>query len=100
MNHGSRPTRIVWILLAMGRVWYLECQARARMRDAAGLVASIRKVCEVGRDGGYYWRERYGPKGGYGAQKYCEYPANLIRIVQRFLLGVELDLDGTVVLAP
>jgi len=85
---------------AMGRVWYLECQARARMRDAGGLVASIRRVCEVGRDGGYYWRERYGPKGGYGAEKYCEYPANLIRVVQRFLLGVELELDGTVVLAP
>ncbi|MGH9663918.1 MAG: hypothetical protein ACRD9L_05810 [Bryobacteraceae bacterium] len=85
---------------AMGRVWYLECQARARMRDADGLIASIRTVCQVGRDGGYYWRERYGLKGGYGAQKYCEYPANLIRVVQRFLLGVELRLDGTVELAP
>lgn len=85
---------------AMGRVWYLESQARARMRDAEGLVASIRRVCEVGRNAGYYWRERYGPKGGYGAEKYCEYPANLIRVIQRFLLGVELELDGTIVLAP
>jgi hypothetical protein len=72
---------------AMVRVRYLECQARTRMGDAAGLVESIRKVCAVGRAGGYYWRERYGAAGGYGAQKYCEYPANLIRIVQRFLFA-------------
>ena len=85
---------------AMGRVWYLECQARARMGDAEGLIASIRKVCQVGRDSGYYWRERYGPKGGYGAQKYCEYPANLIRIVQRFVLGTQFHLNGTIKLAP
>lgn len=87
-------------LAAMGRVWYLECQARARMGDAAGLLDALRKVCETGRSAGYYWRERYGPQGGYGAEKYCEYPANLIRIVQRFLLGVELGLDGSLVLAP
>jgi len=77
-------------LAAMGRVWYLECAARARMGDGEGLVDCIRRVCRAGRDAGYYWRERYGAKGGYGAEKYCEYPANLIRIVQRFLLGVEL----------
>lgn len=35
-----------------------------------------------------------------GAERYCEYPANLIRIVQRFLLGVELRLDGGLILAP
>jgi len=87
-------------LAAMGRVWYLECQARARMRDAAGLLDSVRRVCEVGRTSGYYWRERYGPKGGHGVEKYCEYPANLIRIVQRFLLGVELAIDGSLVLSP
>jgi hypothetical protein len=84
----------------MGRVWYLECQARARMGDADGLLASIRKVCAEGEKRGYFWRERYGPKGGYGVEKYCEYPANLIRIVQRFLLGVEHRLDGSLVLAP
>jgi len=93
--HGDR-----FDLAAMGRVWYLECWARARMSDAAGLVASIRRVCKVGRDGGYYWRERYTAKGGHGVEKYCEYPANLIRIVQRFLLGVEHRLDGALVLAP
>jgi hypothetical protein len=87
-------------IAAMGRVWYLECQARTRMGDAAGLVESIRKVCAVGRAGGYYWRERYGETGGYGAQKYCEYPANLIRIVQRFLFGVDLRLDGALALSP
>jgi len=87
-------------LAAMGRVWYLECQARARMGDGQGLVESIRKVCKVGREHGYYWRERYTESGGYGADKYCEYPANLIRIVQRFLLGVEFGLDRTLRLAP
>lgn len=87
-------------LAAMGRVWYLECWARARMGDAAGLVASIRKVSESGREHGYYWRERYTAKGPHGAEKYCEYPANLIRSVQRFLLGVDWDLDGTLTIAP
>jgi len=92
-------------LAAMGRVWYLECWARARMGDGKGLIESIRRVCNVGKDEGYFWRERYKPgdKGGYqgiGAKKYCEYPANLIRIIQRFLLGLELQLDGTLVLAP
>ncbi|HOZ45867.1 MAG TPA: hypothetical protein PLO37_09305 [Candidatus Hydrogenedentes bacterium] len=87
-------------LAAMGRVWYLECWARARMGDGHGLVESIRRVCATGRKNGYYWRERYNADGGYGAEKYCEYPANLIRIVQRFVLGVEFELDGTLTLAP
>ena len=87
-------------LAAMGRVWYLECWARARMGDAPGLVDAIRRVCEAGKNSGYYWRERYGAEGGFGAEKYCEYPANLIRIVQRFLFGVEYTLDGALVLAP
>ena len=85
---------------AMGRVWYLEAQARARMNDADGLLQGIRKVCETGRAAGYYWRERYTAKGGHGAEKYCEYPANLIRIVQRFLFGVEFGLDGSLELTP
>lgn len=85
---------------SMGRVWYLESQARARMGDAEGLLESIRLVANVGRENGYYWRERYNSQGGYGAKKYTEYPANLIRIVQRFLFGVDLRLDGTLALAP
>ncbi len=75
------------------------------MGDAAGLLDGIRKVSEAGRVNGYYWRERYQPdgKGGVvaaGPNTYCEYPANLIRIVQRFLLGVDMRLDGSIVLAP
>ena len=85
---------------AMGRVWYLEAAARTRMGDAAGLLDTIVRVCRAGKESGYYWRERYGNQGGYGAEKYCEYPANLIRIVQRFLFGVNLQLDGGIVLAP
>jgi len=92
-------------LAAMGRVWYLESWARTRMGDAEGLLDGLRKVSQIGRANGYFWWERYHPdgKGGMvpaGARKYCEYPANLIRIVQRFLLGVELRLDGSLVLAP
>jgi hypothetical protein len=87
-------------LAAMGRVWYLECQARRRMGDAQGLVDAILPVCRAGREHGYYWRERYGKDGGFGVEKYNEYPANLIRVVQRFLLGVEFELDGSLTLAP
>lgn len=87
-------------LAAMGRVWYIEAWARANMHDGKGLVETIRRVCKEGRDSGYYWRERYDDKGGYGANKYNEYPANLIRIIQRFLLGVEHGLDGTLFIGP
>jgi hypothetical protein len=99
----SHPDR--YDLAAMGRVWHVECRARARMGDGEGIVESLRRVCEVGRAGGYYWRERYRPdgRGGHlpsGASKYCEYPANLIRIVHRLLLGIEHGLDGSLTLAP
>ena len=87
-------------LAAMGRVWYIECQARARMGDDDGLVDAILPVCAMGRKSGYYWRERYGAQGGFGVKKYCEYPANLIRVVQRFLMGVDYRLDGSIALAP
>ena len=87
-------------LAAMGRVWYIESWARANMQDAQGLIETIRRVCKEGHENDYYWRERYNEKGGYGAEKYCEYPANLIRIIQRFLLGIELGLDGTLYIAP
>lgn len=88
-------------LAAMGRVWYLEAWARARMGDAQGLLDGLRKVSQVGRENGYYWGERYPPDGKpTGPGKYCEYPANLIRIVQRFLFGVDFRLDGALVLTP
>ena len=92
-------------LAAMGRVWYLEAWARARMGDAGGLLAGLRKISQVGRDSGYYWHERFEPDGKGGAvatgpNTYCEYPANYIRIMQRFLLGVDPRLDGSIVLAP
>jgi len=92
-------------LAAMGRVWYLDAQARTRMGDAEALLRGIRRVCEEGARNGYYWRERYQPDGrggvkAVGPNTYCEYPANLIRIVQHFFFGVEMRLDGSVVLAP
>lgn len=89
-------------LAAMGRVWYLEAWTRARQGDGDGIVETVRKVCEVGRRNGYYWRERYHPPDGTpaGPNTYCEYPANLIRIIHRFLLGVEFGLDGAVIITP
>ena len=94
----SHPDRLD--LAAMGRVWYLEAWARTEMNDATGLLEGLRKVSQVGRAGGYCCGERYQPdgKGGVipaGVERYCEYPANLIRIVQRFLMGVDLRLDGS-----
>jgi len=95
-SHPSRHD-----LAAMGRVWYLEAWARARMGDAAGLLDGLRRVSQAGRKGGYHWGERYQPDGNVaGPTTYCEYPANLIRIVQRFLFGVDYLLDGSVVLSP
>lgn len=94
----SHPDRMD--LAAMGRVWYLECWARARMGDADGILETLHRVAEVGRAEDSYWRERYTPTGPVGARKYCEYPANLIRIVQRFVMGVEHELDGTLTVAP
>jgi hypothetical protein len=54
-------------------------QARQRLLDSA------RKVCRAAKTGGY-WRERYHPQPNgvvspAGVQKYCEYPAVLVRVV-------------------
>jgi hypothetical protein len=92
-------------LAAMGRVWFLEAWARSRHGDAEGLLDGLRRVAEVGRNNGYSWRERYYPSDTdapvpAGAENYCEYPANFLRVVNRFLLGIDLRLDGTVVVAP
>jgi hypothetical protein len=92
-------------LAAMGRVWYLESWARSRFRDADGLLDGLRRVAEEGRKHGFFWRERYYPSSTNstvpaGAEKYCEYPANFIRIVNQFLLGIDFRLDGSVLLAP
>ena len=50
------------------------------------------KVARVGRENNWYWRERSysersGDLGSYRINTYCEYPANFIRIVHRFVLG-------------
>jgi len=89
-------------LAAMGRVWHLEAWARARQGDGEGLAETLCRVGRLGRENGYSWRERYYPPDGLaaGPNTYCEYPANLIRVVNRFLLGVEFQLEGTLVIAP
>lgn len=92
-------------LASMGRVWYLESWARSRQGDAAGLVDTLQRVVREGQANGYSWRERYHPSSTgkpnpAGPEKYCEYPANFIRIVNQFLLGIDLRLDGSLVIAP
>lgn len=77
-------------LAAMGRCWYLECWARARMGDREGILRSLQSVAEVGRANNWSWLERYysektGDFGRRRMERYCEYPANFIRIVHRFL---------------
>ena len=79
-------------LAAMGRVWYVEAWARFVMGDREGLLESLRQVARVGRENNWYWRERYysersGDLGSYRINTYCEYPANFIRIVHRFVLS-------------
>jgi hypothetical protein len=76
-------------LAAMGRVWYLECWARAQMGDQAGIRRSLQRVAGVGKANDWSWHERYysertGDLAKYPINRYCEYPANFIRIVQRF----------------
>lgn len=69
---------------AMGRAWYLEAMACKRMGDHDRLVEGARLVSDAADHG--FWRERYHPNRDgsvtpSGAQKYCEYPAVLIRVV-------------------
>ncbi|HTL67262.1 MAG TPA: hypothetical protein VL200_06350 [Lacunisphaera sp.] len=69
---------------AMGRVWYLEAMACVRMKDYERLRQTVRLVIRAADDG--YWRERYLPQPDgtvrpIGAEKYCEYPAVLTRVV-------------------
>ncbi len=71
-------------IAAMGRVWYLEALACKRMNAHDRIVEGAKKIALAAKDG--YWRERYHPQvdGSVkpdGAQKYCEYPAVLTRIV-------------------
>jgi hypothetical protein len=71
---------------AMGRTWFLEAEACLRMKDTKRLVETVRKVCQAGLKDGGFWRERYQPqRDGTAlparAQKYCEYPAVLVRVV-------------------
>jgi len=77
-------------LAAMGRVWYLECWARARMGDQSGILRSLQQVARIGKANDWSWHERYysertGELAKYHINRYCEYPANFIRIVHRFL---------------
>ena len=70
---------------AMGRVWYLDALACARMRDWHRLRESARLVCRMGRRHGWQWHERYhaqrdGTIKPAGPAGYCEYAAVLVRV--------------------
>ncbi len=91
-------------LAAMGRVWYLEAWTRGKKGDMAGLLDGLKAVSEAGKPNGYSWQERYFPSADglkpAGPLTYCEYPANLIRIVNQFVLGVTPGVDGTLSIKP
>jgi hypothetical protein len=77
---GAPPLKDV---AAMGRVWYLEALACARMKESPRLIEGARLVCRAAKE---FWMERYqlqanGQVAGIGAGKYCEYPAVLVRVV-------------------
>jgi hypothetical protein len=80
-------------IAAMGRVWYLEATACRRRHAHERLIESLRRVCRAASADGH-WRERYHPQrdgsvAPAGAEKYCEYPAILIRVAfaNRDILG-------------
>lgn len=71
---------------AMGRVWYLESLACARVGAQERLRESTRQVCAMGQRHGWFWHERYHPvQNGTvcpsGPLGYCEYAAVLVRVV-------------------
>jgi len=85
-------------LAAMGRIWYIEAWARHAMGDHDGLLESIRRVARAGQRNEWYWDERYysektGNMAAPRTVKYVEYPANLIRIVNQFLLNKDKNKE-------
>ena len=71
---------------AMGRVWYLETLACRRVGDDERLKQSVIHVCNMGKQQGWQWSERYYPipkeeVAPVGPRGYCEYPAILVRTV-------------------
>jgi hypothetical protein len=82
-EHVNGPT---YDAAAMGRVWYLEALACARMNDWERLRESVRLVCAMGERHGGQWYERYhaqddGTVKPAGPRGYCEYGAILVRVV-------------------
>lgn len=81
--HANGP---VYDVAAMGRVWWLDALASARMNDWPRVIDSVRQVCLTGERDGWQWRERYhaqadGTVRAAGPRGYCEYAAILVRIV-------------------
>jgi hypothetical protein len=81
--HANGP---LYDVAAMGRVWYLESLACARMNAPDRLRESARLVCAMGERHGWQWHERYHATGDGAARPagpagYCEYAAVLVRVV-------------------
>jgi hypothetical protein len=82
LSFGAPPLKDA---AAMGRVWFLDAKASRRMNDHGRLRESVRNVCRAAKDG--YWPERFhappkpGPAVRVGPERYCEYPAVLVRTV-------------------
>jgi hypothetical protein len=82
-EHTNGP---LYDVAAMGRVWYLESLACARMKAWVRLRESSRLVCAMGEQHGWQWHERYhaladGSVRAAGPASYCEYAAVLVRVV-------------------
>jgi len=82
-EHVNGP---VYDVAAMGRMWFLEAAACARMRAWDRLRESVRLVCAVGEKHEWQWYERYhaqsdGTVKPAGPRGYCEYAAILVRVV-------------------
>lgn len=98
--------------VAMGRTWRYDALMRHRMRDGEGLLQTLRDanaLYERPSGGGVGWfAERYGLgrfQPGDEAQAtvpaYAEYPAVYnSTVVQRCLLGIEVDVHGTIHIEP
>jgi hypothetical protein len=75
------------------------------MNDGDGIVTTLRQVAEVGKANGWHWKERYysaktGNLAEWEINKYIEYATCLVRIVNEYLLGIRMESDSTLSIAP
>jgi hypothetical protein len=98
--------------VAMGRTWRYEALMRRRLGDGEGLYQTIRDAIALydrpSGGGAGFFAERYGlgkfqpgDESQANVPKYTEYPAVFAStILQECLLGLTVDVRGTVSIAP